>query len=63
MNSRNYIKTQKSAISVKKNEDKHAKDKKYCKVRDHYHYAGECIEIPIVFQNGCNMIVILSQEN
>ena len=28
-------------ISKKIIEDKHAKDKKYCKVRDHCHYAGE----------------------
>ena len=30
-------------ISVKKKcEDKHAKDKKYCKVRENCHYTGEC---------------------
>ena len=28
-------------ICKEKFEDKHAKDKKYCKVRDHYHYTGE----------------------
>ena len=50
-------------------EDKHAKDKKYCKVRDHFHYTSEyrgaahniCNlkysvpkEITIVFHNGSN---------
>ena len=33
---------QKSVIFVKKkNKNKYLKDKKYCKVRDHCHYAGE----------------------
>ena len=53
-------------ICTSKFEDKHAKDRKYCKVRDHFHYTGEyrgaaqslCNlkysipkEIPIVFHN------------
>ena len=37
MNSRTHIKTQKSAIFVKRN----AVDKKYQKVRDHCCYTGE----------------------
>ena len=37
MNSRNHEKMQKFAIF----DDKHAKDKKYCKVRDHCHYTEE----------------------
>ena len=28
-------------IFKEKFEDKYSKDKKYCKVRDHYHYTGE----------------------
>ena len=28
-------------ICKKRFEDKYAKDKKYCKVRDHYHYTGQ----------------------
>ena len=28
-----------------KSEDKHGKDKKYCKVRDHCNYTGENIEV------------------
>ena len=56
------------SIFVKKIiEDKHDKNKKYCKVRDHCHYTGEYRgaahsiyslkysvpeEIPIVFHNG-----------
>ena len=50
-------------------ENKHGKDKNYCKVRDHCHYAGKyrgavhsisnlensvTIKIPIAFQNGSN---------
>ena len=31
-------------ICNEKLKDKHAKDKKYCRVRDHCHYAGECRE-------------------
>ena len=53
----------------KKNEDKHAKNIKYCKVRNHCHDIGEyrraahnicnfkfsvTEEIPIVFHNGSN---------
>ena len=61
---------EKFVIFVKKEiEDKHAKYKTYCKVRDHYHYTGEysgaahiicnlkynlAKEIPIVFRNGSN---------
>ena len=31
-----------SVIFVKRNfENKYVKDKKYCKVRDHYHYTGD----------------------
>ena len=56
-------------ICREKFEDKHVKDKKYCKVRDHFHYTCEyrgaahniCNlkynvpkEIPIVFHNGPN---------
>ena len=56
-------------IHIEKFERKHLKDKKYCKVRDHCHYAGEyrgaghsiCNfkysvpkKIPIVFQIGSN---------
>ena len=56
-------------------EDKHAKDKKYCKVRDHCHYteeyegAAHCIcnlkyivpkEISIVFTMDITMIIFLS---
>ena len=56
-------------ICKEKLEDKHAKDKKYCKVRDHCHYPGEyrgaahsiCNlkysvpkEIHIVFRSGSN---------
>ena len=52
-------------------EGKHARDKKYCKVRDHCHYTGEhkgaahsicnlkyCVpkDIPIVFHNGSDFI-------
>ena len=52
-------------------ENKHLKDKEYCKVRDHWHYTGEyrgaahsiCNSkysvpknIPIVFHNGSNII-------
>ena len=34
---------QKSFIFVKKKfKDKHAKDKKHCKIRDNCHYAKEC---------------------
>ena len=55
----------------KKFEDKHAKDKNYCKVRDHCHYTDEyrgasdsicnskfsiSKEIPVVFHNGSNYI-------
>ena len=29
-------------ISTGKSEDTHARDKKYCKVRDHCHCTGEC---------------------
>ena len=29
-------------ICNKKFEDKHAKDKKYWKIRDHYHYTEDC---------------------
>ena len=62
-------------ICKKKFEDEHTKDKKYCKVRDHCHYTGEyrgdarntCNlkysapeEIPIVFHNASNYIIILS---
>ena len=62
------MKIQKSVIFVKKNlKNKYLKDKKYCKVRDHCHYAVEyrsaahtacnlnivCLKkIPIVFLNG-----------
>ena len=28
-------------ISTGKSEDKHARDKEYCKARDHCHYTGE----------------------
>ena len=36
------MKIKKSVIFVKKNfKDKHVKDKKYCKVRDHCHYTLE----------------------
>ena len=56
-------------ICQEKFENKYLKDKKYCKVRDHCHYAGEyrgaahsiCNlkysvpkKIPIVFNNGSN---------
>ena len=56
-------------ISKEKFEDKHVKDKKYCKVRYHCHYTDKCAdfthsicnlkfsvpkEIPIVFHNGSN---------
>ena len=56
-------------ICKEKFENKYLKDKKYCKVRDHYHYTGEyrvavhimCNlkytepkKIPIVFYNGSN---------
>ena len=34
------MKMQKFAIFVKQ-KDKHAKDKRYCKVRDHSHYTGK----------------------
>ena len=37
---RNYMKMQKFAIFVKQ-KDKHAEDKRYCKVRDHSHYTGK----------------------
>ena len=58
----------KFTICVKK-EDNHAQNKKYCKVRDHWHYTREysvaahsicklrCSvpkEIPIVFHSGSN---------
>ena len=64
-----YEKIKKPTISIKKGEDKHAKDKKYLKVRDHCHYTGEqrrivhsaCNlkyslhkEIPIIFHIGSN---------
>ena len=29
-------------ICKEKLENEYVKDKKYCKVRDHYHYTGEC---------------------
>ena len=60
-------------ICKEKFEDKHAKDKKYCKVRDHYHYTGEYTgaanrifdlkyiepkEISIVFHSGSNFNLI-----
>ena len=56
-------------ICKEKFENKYLKDKKYCKVRDHYHYTGEyrgaahniCNlkdsvpkKIPTVFHNGSN---------
>ena len=57
------------------NSVKYLKDKEYRKVRDHCHYTGEYIgaahsicnlkysvtkKNPIVFHNGCSMIIILS---
>ena len=60
---------QKFVIFVKKIEDKHPEDKKYCKFRDHSCFTGEyrgathniCTlnynvpkEIPIIFHNGSN---------
>ena len=36
------MKMQKSVIFVKKFINKYLKDKKFCKVRDHCHYTGEC---------------------
>ena len=59
----------KSVTFEKKTKDKHAKDKKYCKVRDHCHYTGgyrgdaysicnlKCTvpkKIHIAFHNGSN---------
>ena len=56
-------------ICKEKFENKYVKDKKYCKVRDHCHYTGECRgaahslcnlnfsvpkQIPIAFHNGSN---------
>ena len=56
-------------ICKEKFEEKHAKDKNYCKVRDHFNYTGEYRdaphiifnlkysvpkEIPIAFHNGSN---------
>ena len=56
-------------ICKEKFENKHLKHKKYCKVRDHYHYTGKYrgaahgiynlkyiipTKIPIVFHNGSN---------
>ena len=32
----------------KKKEKKHAKDTKYCKVKDHCHYAGGYREVPFI---------------
>ena len=70
MNRRTHIKAQKFAIICKEIfENKHAVDKKYCKVRDHCHYTGEyrgaahsicnskysvLIKFSVVFHNGCN---------
>ena len=62
-------------ICKEKFENKHVKDKKYCKVRDHCHYAGEyrgaahsicnlkCSvpkKIPMALHNDLTMIIILS---
>ena len=64
-----YENTKICFICREKFEDKYAKDKKYCKVRDHFHYIGECRgpahsicnlkyaipkEITIMFHNGSN---------
>ena len=63
------MKTQKSAIFLKKTDDKYAEDKKYLKDRDHCYYTGELKgtrhstrnlkysrpkEIPIIFYSGSN---------
>ena len=37
-----YQNTKIGYISKEKFENKYLKDKKYCKVRDHSHYTGEC---------------------
>ena len=65
-------------ICKEKIEDKHAKDKKYHKFRDHCHYTGEyrsaansicnlkysvAEEIPIVFCNDLIMVSILSWKS
>ena len=57
-------------------EDKHAKDKKYCKVRDHFHYTSEyrgaahnicnlkyimyLKKLPLFFTMDLTMIIMLS---
>ena len=63
------------SICKEKFENKYLRDKKYSKVRDHCHYAGEykgavnsiynlkysvSKKPPAVFPNGSNMIIILS---
>ena len=70
--SRKYMKMQLFVVFVTKFDDKHIKNKKYRKVRDHCYYTGEyrCAthsvcnlkysvpkEIPIAFHNGSNYLL------
>ena len=65
------------SICKEKSEMKYFEDKKYCKVRDHYHYTGEyrtaaysiCNlkhsvpkKVPMVFHNGTDSDYHLSQK-
>ena len=62
-----------SYIYKEKFEIKYLKNKKYCKVRDHFHYTGKCggavhsicnlkhsvpKKIPIFFHNGSTIIIL-----
>ena len=38
-------------ICKEKREGKHAKDKKYCKIRDHYHYTNEYRSVTHIIWN------------
>ena len=42
-------------IFKEKFEDKFLKDKKYCKIRDHYHYTGE---YRATAQSICNLVCL-----
>ena len=78
MNSnKSYENVETCYICKEKFKNSHVKDKKYRKVRDHFHYAEEHRgaahsifnlkyiapkEIAIVFHNGCQTMIIISSQ-